>query len=113
MYPIQYIPMSLSPETFLTRSLKEVPWGIKAARILAASLAAVDPGKAVIDNLIKKGNQLLVRGETIDLDEYQRIFIFAIGKAALPMGLSAGEILAENKNIGFPVMVCLISWYGS
>ncbi len=93
--------MSLSPEIFLTRSLKEVPWGLQAARILAASLAAVDPGKAVIDNLIKKGNQLLVQGAKIDLDEFQRIFIFAIGKAALPMGLSAGEILGSSLDQAF------------
>jgi len=66
MYPIQHIHMNLSPNTFLTRSLKELPWGLKAARILAASLAAADPGKAVIANLIKKGNQLLVHGEIID-----------------------------------------------
>lgn len=101
MYPIQYIRMSLSPETFLTRSLKEVPWGLKAARILAASLDAVDPKKAVIDNLRRKGNQLLVQGEIIDLDEYQRIFIFAIGKAALPMGLSVGEILGSSLDQAF------------
>jgi len=93
--------MSLSPKTFLTRSLKEVPWGLKAARILAASLAAVDPGKAIVDNLSRKGNQLLVRGEIIDLDKFQRIFIFAIGKAALPMGLSAAEILGSSLDQAF------------
>ena len=101
MYPIQHIHMNLSPNTFLTRSLKELPWGLKAARILAASLAAADPGRAVIDNLIKKGNQLLVHGEIIDLDEYQRIFIFAVGKAALPMSLSAGKILGSSLDQAF------------
>ena len=93
--------MNLSPEIFLTRSLKQAPWGINAARILAASLAAVDPGKAVNGNLILKENKLHVKGEIIDLDNFQRIFILAVGKAGLPMALNTGKILGSSLDQAF------------
>ena len=37
-------------EAFLTKTLREKPWGKNVTRILAASLAAVDPAAAVRTN---------------------------------------------------------------
>ncbi len=93
--------MNLSPDVFLTKSLEQSSWGMKAARIMAASLAAVDPGKILIENLIVLDNKLQVKEEIFNLDEFQRIFILAVGKAGLPMGLAAAKILGSSLEQAF------------
>ena len=56
MHSGQHIDMILSPEDLLTHSLRKNSWGIKAARILSASLGAVEPGAAVKKTLKKAAN---------------------------------------------------------
>jgi glycerate 2-kinase len=87
--------MKYLPEDFLTSSLKERSWGMKAARILAASLAAVDPGQVIQKNLFISGSELKVNSHTYDLSAYRRVYLLAIGKAAIPMALSTGTMLGS------------------
>ncbi len=87
--------MKYLPEDFLTSSLKERSWGMKAARILAASLAAVDPGQLIQKNLFISGSELKVNSHTYDLSAYRRVYLLAIGKAAIPMALSTGTMLGS------------------
>lgn len=87
--------MTIKPEDFLTQSLKEQTWGHKVARILAASISAVDPQRLIADRMNVIGAKLKIDEECYSLDEYKRIFILSIGKAALPMAYQAGEILGN------------------
>jgi glycerate-2-kinase len=93
--------MIVSPELFFTYTLRSQSWGIRAARVLAGSLAAVDPGKAVADHLTLSGGQLRIGGELLDREQIQRVYLLAIGKAALPMAFRAGEILGSTLEKAF------------
>ncbi|MGB2964376.1 MAG: glycerate kinase [Anaerolineales bacterium] len=93
--------MILPPKDFLTHSMREKSWGIKAARILSAALAAVEPGKAVKKFLIKNGNQLTIGEEVLNPKDFNRIFLIGVGKAAFPMCSAAADILAEDLTRGF------------
>ncbi len=67
-------------DRFLTHSLTDP----RIARILAAALNAVEPGRLVRDYL-----------ERNPLPEYERLFILGIGKASEPMALAAAEVLPD------------------
>ncbi len=62
------------PEHFLTTTLRQHPRGASVTRILAAALQAVEPGRAVKKYLSEQ-----------PLPPAQRIFVFGLGKAAIPM----------------------------
>ncbi len=85
--------MTFKAESFLTYSLREHPEGLKTARVLAAALSAVDPAYLIRENVHRIGNILQIKDKMIDLEDYQRIFLLGIGKAALPMSLAAAELL--------------------
>lgn len=92
--------MKIPPQSLLTRSLREKSWGEKAARILAASLVAVDPDKAIKDNLARVGSKLILRGREIDLERFSRIFLISLGKAAMTMAASAGDLIGDRLTEG-------------
>ena len=75
MHPGQYNVMILPAEELLTHSLREKSWGIKAARILSASLAAVEPGTAVKKSLIRKKDRLTIGDEALKIKDFNRIFL--------------------------------------
>ncbi len=93
--------MILPAERFLTRSLKLHPEGESTARILAAALSAVDPSKLIKRSVSLAGSHLLLKGHRIDLNEYQRIFVVGIGKAARSMTLACAELLGDRITRGF------------
>ncbi|MCJ7735619.1 MAG: glycerate kinase [Anaerolineales bacterium] len=93
--------MIKSSDIFLTRSLREKPWGEKAARIMASALAAVDPKESVKKHLGREKNILQVVDQNINLDLFNSVTLLAVGKAALPMALGAAEILSEKLTRGF------------
>jgi hydroxypyruvate reductase len=88
--------MTIPANSFLTRSLREKPWGYQVSRILAASLAAVDPYTLIQED--QDVNRMKIPG--IDVDDYQRIFVLGIGKAALPMSISIGDLLGNRLTEG-------------
>ena len=92
--------MTLSPDKFQTHSLRKHGWGDQITRVLAASLTAVEPGALVRKSLKIKGDQLNAGNLYLDLKEYERVLLVAIGKASFPMAVSAVEILSDKISQG-------------
>ncbi len=88
------------PEVFLTRSLTDLSGGIKVAKILSASIAAVEPGKVVKKSLVRKDDIFLIGGKTLDLNAFDRIILIGIGKAAFPMSMAAADLLGVELTRG-------------
>lgn len=76
-------------------------------RVLQAALAAVDPGAAVHRWMQREGDILQIGSRSYDLQGIQKIFLLGIGKAAIPMGAAAADILDERLTAGL-----LITKYG-
>ncbi|MBS1250459.1 MAG: D-glycerate 2-kinase [Chloroflexi bacterium] len=72
------------------------PWSDSVARILTASLEAVDPARAVREHLKRQGNQLLLPNAAYDLGDYRRFLMIGFGKACLPMAEAVIEILGKS-----------------
>ncbi len=64
-------------------------------QLISAALAAVDPAIAVKKILQKGQHRLRIGATTRDLAEGD-IYLIAVGKAAIPMGMTAAEILGES-----------------
>jgi glycerate 2-kinase len=92
--------MKISPSSLLTWSLREKPWGKKLSRVMAAALAAVDPARVIQDKLIRDGDYINLPGNGIDLESYNRITLLSIGKAALPMAVSVGDLIGNRLTEG-------------
>ncbi len=88
------------PEAFLTHSLTKLSGGIKVAKILSASLAAVEPGEVVKKSLVRKGDRFLIGGETLNIKSFDRIILIGIGKAAYPMSMAAADLLGDELTRG-------------
>ena len=74
--------------------------------ILSAALAAVDPYKAVQNNLVHDltNNSLLVGDAEYLLDESNHIYLIGIGKAAAPMIQASLNILGDLVYAGIAVV---------
>jgi hydroxypyruvate reductase len=92
--------MIQSPEAFLTSSLIKHSEGIKVAKILYASLAAVEPGEVVRKSLVRNGDRIQLGGETLDLRAFDRIILIGIGKAGYPMSMAAADLLGDKLTQG-------------
>jgi hydroxypyruvate reductase len=100
MHPGQHIVMTKQAEDFQTKTLLEHEWGEKVSRILASSLAAVDPASIILQSILREGDALDVAGRSIDLTMIDRVYLLAIGKAALPMGVTAADIIRSELTAG-------------
>jgi glycerate 2-kinase len=92
--------MYFSYKKFLTLSLNELEWGIKIAKVLAASINAVDPISAIKDNVIVKAGNLFVNSRSYNLSQYKNIYVVGAGKAGIPMASAIAEILGDNLSRG-------------
>ena len=90
----------ISPDKFLTASLAAIPEGIKAARILAAAIDAVDPGNAVRRFVRREGSVLWVDNKAYSLGLCKRVFLVGAGKASLAMALAIGDLLRDVLTAG-------------
>ena len=90
----------MNPERLMTRSLHASPHGERVARIMAAALEAVDPAKAVERYMQRDGVQLTIGREIYNLDDFERVLIVGFGKASVPMGEAAAEILGDFLSNG-------------
>jgi hydroxypyruvate reductase len=88
------------PESFLTHSLNKFSGGIKVAKILSSSLAAVEPGEVVKKSLVRNADRFLIGGETLDLKAFDRIILIGIGKAGYPMSMAAADLLGDELTRG-------------
>lgn len=91
------MPKVISAESFSCYSLNNHPCGAAVSRILAGAIRAVDPEEAVRRHLWRDGNLLgLGVGDdrmVIDLDAFERILVFGVGKAAPAMAQTMAELL--------------------
>lgn len=69
----------------------------QVSRILGAALQAVEPGRLVSRALVRKGELLILPdGSEVNLEGIQKIYLIAVGKAALPMVRAAVEFIRDR-----------------
>lgn len=93
--------MNPSVSGSLRRSLARYPWGPAAAPILERALAAVDPRRRLKRSLERDGDRLILPdGTRRDLGSFRDIILIAVGKAALPLGEGALDLLGDRISRG-------------
>lgn len=78
-----------------------------AAEILKSAIEAVEPSVAVKRALTRDKNTLQVGPRSYDLDQYEKIYVIAFGKASVPMAKALEEILYD-----LPLQGIAITKYG-
>jgi glycerate 2-kinase len=68
--------------------------------ILSAALAAVDPARALRQNVSLQGDSLRIGQRNYDLSGYKRVFVVGGGKAGSPMVVAIEEILGQRVTAG-------------
>lgn len=87
-----------------TYSLSSHPKGKAISHILASSLDAVNPQKA-ISRFMKRCDNTLKIGEGIyNLDTIEKVFVIGFGKASYPMTLSTIDILGNYFSQGIAIV---------
>jgi glycerate 2-kinase (EC 2.7.1.-) len=94
----------MNPERLWTATLRELPHGAAVTRILAAAIAAVEPGAAVCRFLRREGETLVAGDVTYDLRAFDRVWIIGAGKAGAPMAVAAAGIVGERLTGGTVVV---------
>ncbi|MFH1524552.1 MAG: glycerate kinase [Chloroflexota bacterium] len=90
-------------ESFQTFSLRAAQQGQSIARILAAAVNAVEPGKAVGRFVQRDGDTLTVSDRAYDLSAFRRVVLLGIGKAAVSMSAALAEILGNHLSEGLVI----------
>ncbi|GAB4202886.1 MAG: glycerate kinase [Roseiflexaceae bacterium] len=94
----------ITPDRLMTTSLRGMPWGATVARVLAAALAAVEPGAAVRRFVQRTGDTLLVDGRPYDLRSFERVLLVGAGKAGAPMARAVADLLGPNLSAGIVIV---------
>jgi len=89
-----------SGESFRTASLGRLREGQAIARILAASINAVEPGAAVARCFHRSGDILTAGGREYHLADFRSVQLLGIGKAAVPMSLQIASTLGKRLDSG-------------
>lgn len=93
----------MHPDRFSTSTLRRIPAGGAIQRILAAAIAAVEPGAALRREVSRRGQQLHIAGQVVDLDDFEHIYLAALGKAALPMAEALAALLGAHMTAGLAI----------
>ncbi len=67
--------------------------------MIMAGVNAADPTRAVLDSVKLSGQTLQVLEQEFDLNNYDRILLFGIGKAASPMGYALEQIITPDDGL--------------
>ncbi|MFQ3630062.1 glycerate kinase [Roseiflexus sp.] len=94
----------MNPEAFLTATLRALPHGAAVARILAAAVAAVEPGAAVRRFLHCDDDRLVAGDAVYDLSAFERVWIVGAGKAGVPMTAAAVALVSGRLSGGVVVV---------
>ncbi len=94
----------MNPEAFLTATLRALPHGAAVARILAAAVAAVEPGAAVRRFLHCDDDRLVAGDAVYDLNAFERVWIVGAGKASIPMTAAAVALVGGRLGGGVVVV---------
>ena len=84
----------------MSLTFRAYPYHVK--QLIQAALAAADPATAVRQHLRRDGRLLTIDDHSYNLEEGQ-VFLVSVGKAAVPMGMAAAEILADTVARGIIV----------
>jgi glycerate 2-kinase len=89
---------------FLTHSLKAKPWGLQVARILNASISAVNPYSAVLEQLekLERSTKNIFGRESFG--DFDRIKLIGTGKAGLPMAEAAQSFFDGKLTTGIVIV---------
>ncbi len=68
-------------------------------RLMTAALEAVDPEKAVLANLQRRGNTLHIGDHAYDLAGIRRVFLIGGGKAGAPMAKAVATVLGDKLDL--------------
>jgi hydroxypyruvate reductase len=72
-------------------------------RILAAAIQAVEPGRAIRSFVRRNGNILSVDGRDYALDEFRKIHVLGLGKAAPAMTRALADLLSDKSPSGLVI----------
>ena len=76
-------------------------WGADICRILAAAIQGAEAGEAVRIHVSRETNRLHIDQLQVNLDDYKRILVMAVGKASLPMVESITDMLDDRLTAGW------------
>ncbi len=93
----------LSAESFWTSSLRAASEGGRITRILAAAMAAVEPGAAVGRFVRRDGEIVTISDQAYDLRSFRRVVMLGVGKASLAMSTTLAEILGNRLSDGLVI----------
>lgn len=68
--------------------------------IFQAALAAVAPEEAIFRHVKRNGKKLIVDGDGLALDDYERIIVIGAGKATAPMAAAVESLLGNRIDAG-------------
>jgi hydroxypyruvate reductase len=85
----------MNPERLMTKSIRTSSHGDRVVRIMAAGLDAVDPSKAVERYMQREDDRIMIGHQVYDLDSFDRVLLVGFGKASIPMGDTASQILED------------------
>jgi len=70
-----------------------------AKEMIMAGVKAADPTEAIRNSIKRTGNILTIRGDKYNLENYDRILFFGIGKAVAPMAHALEEIITPDGGL--------------
>ncbi|MBV9580253.1 MAG: glycerate-2-kinase family protein, partial [Chloroflexi bacterium] len=76
--------------------------------VLAAAVAAVEPGQAVRGRMAATQDALVVAGQRYPLSDYRRVVVVGAGKASAPMAAAIEDVVGDR----LPVTGCVCVRYG-
>ncbi len=94
----------MDPQRLWTASLRAAPCGAAITSVMAAALAAVEPGAAVRRCLRRDGDTLVAGERVFDLRTIDRVFVIGAGKAGAPMARAAAAVLGPHLTEGLVVV---------
>ena len=93
----------LSAESFCTHSLSTASEGKAVARILAATIQAVEPGQVLKAALRREGSLLTIQGRTYDLSAFQSVQFLGLGKASVAMAEALVDLIGDQIDGGLVI----------
>lgn len=70
-----------------------------ALEMIDAGVKIADPRESIKDSVSLDGRELSVRGEVFNLNEYDKVLLFGIGKASTPMCQAMEEIVPPDDGL--------------
>jgi hydroxypyruvate reductase len=93
----------VSPEKFITSSIRFSPYKDKICQLLSDVIHRADAGLLVKKSMEINSGMLEIQGEEFNLDRYHRIFIIGAGKAVVPMSEAVSELICERITTGLVI----------